>query len=63
MRILLSNTSGQMTQKFYFITQDYEPADLSINSDKFVLGNESHEMYQASIYFRIVMNISNVNVM
>ena len=34
-----------------------------INSDKFVLSNESHEMYQTSRYFRLVMKISNVNVM
>ena len=33
------------------------------NSDKFVQGNESHEIYQTSSYFRIAMKISNVNIM
>ena len=32
-----------------------------INSDKFVLSNESHDMYQISGYFRIIMIIPNVN--
>jgi hypothetical protein len=34
-----------------------------INSDKFVLSNNSYAMYHTSGNFRIVMIIPNVNVM
>jgi len=33
-----------------------------INSDRFVLSNESHLMYQTSRYIRLVKINSNINV-
>jgi hypothetical protein len=57
----LSNTSGQMTKKNYFITQDYESTDFCITRKKGLFQYTANKMqlYTVHLYLETAVHVSS----